>query len=60
MERERNITDDKKVSWPVVSYDEFIDYLKSRGEYKENDPWIPNEETWNEILLLRKELLGEE
>lgn len=43
--------------WPDVSYEEFVDYLKGMNEFRENDPWIPSEETYKEMRESRRESL---
>lgn len=59
-EKEPVNSSEKSAGWPDVPYEEFIEYLKNRNEFRENDPWIPNEETWNEMRELRRELLMKE
>ena len=55
MEKEPLNNEGEPKGWSDVSYEELISYLKARNKFRENDPWIPNAETWEEMREIRRQ-----
>ncbi|TSC64629.1 MAG: hypothetical protein G01um101493_76 [Microgenomates group bacterium Gr01-1014_93] len=54
MEKESLNNTGEPEGWPDVSYEEYIGYLKSINEFKENDPWL-SRERWEEMSEIRRQ-----